>query len=301
MGSRRPRTLVLGLVGLAVVVILVATGTLLWDRHRSTRSWVFTHTVDLPGSVLEQRVVFARSSQSFLGLKDPAAACWVEVWSRDAVVQRPAGTTAVQVAGRPAAYAPPPPEGADERTGVYWTTPDNRPAQVSCESEDEPATSIRVAERVRVVAEPVRSPFRLTSLPADYQARVVDWEEGAEGIEADGDVLPQVLLETTRPDRAYTGSSILMVHRVEELGPMEASEPVTVGGRPGLLQPHPRRLCMSDIRVCVTDVLTDSSGYDTAVPADVRRLLIDVGTALEVAPEPADPETWFTGDEVLPG
>jgi hypothetical protein len=293
-GFRRRR---IGLVGVAVgtlaaVLVTVSAVHRPYVEPRQAGAWTFSHTVrTLPGWSVRSRTVEREWETTVLRAERPGTGrCSVAVGASGATWVRPLPRhpTKVRVGTRSAFYAERVwPNGGGAM--LWWDYSDAALVIIECGDLAAPREVLpKLGNRVALVAEPILLPYRIRSVPRNYEVTSV----------VKGLVSHSTVAYLSRND--YPEGVLQISIRYPAGLPMygvsySSFESRYANGRhAAVCRPF------ADSHICVRGELRTPGRIDIAAQRGALAVIDRIASSLEVAPSATDTASWYDARQALP-
>ena len=295
--ARMRRRRRIGLVGVAVTTLLVALVTISavhrpYVEPRAYGAWTFSHTVlPTPGWSIQSRTVERDWETTILRADPPGGGhCSVFVGTAGAqwVRQLPPSPTRVRVGVRPASFA----EGIWPNGGgalLWWEYADSAQVIIECGDISTPRQTLAaLASRVALTPEPILLPYRVRSLPRQYEVTSI----------TKGLVTNSTVAFLTRND--YPEGIIQISIRYPAGMPMYGVNNTALVSR--YVNGRHAGVCrlFGDSNICVRGDLNSPGSIDIADQRGALAVIDQIASQLEVAASPSDMRSWFDARDALP-
>jgi hypothetical protein len=286
-----------GLVGVAATTLLVALVTISavhrpYVEPRKSGDWSFSHTVlATPGWSIMSRTVERDWETTILRADLPSGArCSVAVGAAGAhwIRKLPASPTRVHMGVRPAFFA----AGIWPNGGgalLWWDYADTAQVIIECGGVSNPRTTLpALASRVALTPEPILLPYRVRSLPRQYQVTSI----------TKGLVTNSTVAYLTRND--YPEGIIQVSIRYPAGMPMYGVTNTALVSRYASGRHAGVCRIFGDSNICVRGDLSSPGSIDIAGQRGALAVIDQIASHLEFAASPTDVTSWFDARDALP-
>jgi len=287
----------IGLVGIAATTLLVALVTISavhrpYVEPRQSGVWTFSHTIlPTPGWSLQSRTVERDWETTVLRADAPdSGRCSVAVGAAGAhwVRSLPHNSTRVRVGVRPAFFA----EGVWPNGGgalLWWDYADTAQVIIECGGVATPRKTLpALASRVALTPEPILLPYRVRSLPRQYEVTSI----------TKGLVSNSTVAFLTRND--YPEGIMQVSIRYPAGMPMYGVNNTALVSR--YANGRTAGVCrlFGDSNICVRGDLSSPGSIDIAGQRGALAVIDQIASHLEFAASPTDVGSWFDARDALP-